>query len=129
MTTQPESSNVSPDPAPGFTQPGLAAPASPGPAFSPPAAAFTPPAPTSQARPYRKIRRNRDDRVIAGVAGGLGRYVNVDPVIFRILFVALTLFGGSGILLYLFAWIGVPEDGSDDAPINRVISRVRRRRR
>lgn len=115
MTTTPETSNVQSNPA-AFSPP----------PFGPAEGAPTPPPPGPS---YRKIRRSRDDRVIAGVAGGLGRYVNIDPVLFRILLVVLTLFGGSGILLYLFAWVAVPEDGRDDAPVNRLVARVRRRRR
>ena len=51
--------------------------------------------------------------MIAGVAGGLGRYFNVDPVIFRIAFAASLLIGGLGGLVYLAAWVFIPEsDGS-----------------
>ncbi len=52
--------------------------------------------------------------MIAGVAGGLGRYFNIDPVLFRIAFAASLLLGGVGGLLYLAAWVFVPED--DGAP-------------
>ena len=51
--------------------------------------------------PIATLRRSRTDRKLAGVAGGLGRYAGVDPLILRILFVVLTIFGGSGILLYV----------------------------
>jgi class 3 adenylate cyclase/phage shock protein PspC (stress-responsive transcriptional regulator) len=58
----------------------------------------------------RRLFRSRSNRVIAGVAGGLGRYFNIDPIIFRILLVALALFGGVGVLLYLAAWLFVPQE-------------------
>ncbi|HYU58860.1 MAG TPA: PspC domain-containing protein [Actinomycetota bacterium] len=58
----------------------------------------------------RKIRRSRDDRVIAGVAGGIGHHLGVDPLLIRIAFVVLTLSGGSGILLYVLGWIFIPEE-------------------
>jgi phage shock protein C len=48
--------------------------------------------------------------VLAGVCGGLGRYFDVDPVLFRIGFVVLTLAGGFGILAYVLAWIFIPRD-------------------
>ena len=48
--------------------------------------------------------------MIAGVCGGLGRYFNVDPVLFRIAFAASLLLGGVGGLLYLAAWVFVPEE-------------------
>jgi phage shock protein PspC (stress-responsive transcriptional regulator) len=79
-------------------------------------------------RSYRQIHRSREDRIVSGLSGGLGRYFNVDPVIVRILFVALTLFGGSGVLLYLIGWVAVPDEGQTVAPIGRLANRVSRRR-
>ncbi len=58
---------------------------------------------------YRRIYRDPDNRVLGGVCGGLGAYFNVDPVIFRILFVVTVFLGGAGILLYLILWIVIPE--------------------
>lgn len=65
-----------------------------------------------------RLRRSTTDRKIAGVAGGLGRHFNIDPTILRVLFVVLVFFGGAGLLLYGAAWLLLPEDGSDEAPIN-----------
>ena len=56
----------------------------------------------------RLLRRTRDDRVIGGVCGGLGRYLGVDPVLMRIAFVILAFAGGGGILVYLVAWVLIP---------------------
>jgi phage shock protein C len=47
--------------------------------------------------------------VIGGVCGGLGRYLGVDPVLLRIAFVVLTVTGGAGLILYLLAFILIPE--------------------
>jgi phage shock protein PspC (stress-responsive transcriptional regulator) len=47
--------------------------------------------------------------VIGGVAGGLGEYLDVDPVLIRIAFVVAFFFGGVGILAYIIAWIIIPE--------------------
>lgn len=58
----------------------------------------------------RLLRRTRDDKVIAGVCGGLGRYLGVDPVLLRIAFVVLAVAGGGGILIYVVAWILIPEE-------------------
>jgi phage shock protein C len=58
------------------------------------------------ARP--RLRRSRQDRVIAGVCGGLGRYLGIDPVIVRIVAVVL-LFVGVGLVAYIVAWIAMPE--------------------
>src|ERR1051326_2824310 len=68
-----------------------------------------PPAPP----PPRRLSRPRDDRLIAGVCSGLGRYFNVDPVLFRVGAVALIFFGGAGILLYLAAILLIPNEGEE----------------
>jgi phage shock protein PspC (stress-responsive transcriptional regulator) len=60
----------------------------------------------------RRLTRSRE-RVVGGVAGGLGRYFGIDPIIFRIGLVALTVFGGAGIFIYLAAVLFVPAEGSD----------------
>ena len=54
--------------------------------------------------------------MVGGVCGGLGAYLNVDPLWFRIGFIALSLGGGTGIFLYIIGWIAIPEE-SDAAPI------------
>src|SRR5215207_317933 len=65
------------------------------------------------APPQKRLVRTRGDRVIGGVAGGLGRYFNVDPIFFRIGAIALAFVGGAGLLLYLAALLLVPsEDGA-----------------
>ena len=69
-------------------------------------------------RSFERLRRSTTDRKIAGVAGGLGRHLNIDPTILRVLFVVLVFFGGAGLLLYGAAWLLVPEDGSDEAAIS-----------
>ncbi len=56
----------------------------------------------------KKLYRTVDDKVIAGVAGGLAEYFDVDVVIFRLLFVLLVLFGGGGLLAYIVMWIVIP---------------------
>ncbi|MDQ6936659.1 MAG: PspC domain-containing protein [Actinomycetota bacterium] len=96
----------------------------PGPPDPPP----LPTGPTPPAPGVRRLRRSREDRIGAGLAGGLGRYFNIDPVIFRVLFAVLALFGGSGIALYLLGWLAVPDEGATNAPVDRVIAELRRRR-
>lgn len=64
--------------------------------------------------PVRTLRRSRSDRVISGVCGGLGHYLGVDPVLIRIVAVALAFASGFGIVAYVIAWIAVPE--SADGP-------------
>src|SRR5215208_5092049 len=68
----------------------------------------------------RRLTRSSSDKVVAGVAGGLGRYFDIDPIIFRIGFVVLTIAGGAGILAYLAAWLLVPDDPiPGEAPVGR----------
>jgi phage shock protein PspC (stress-responsive transcriptional regulator) len=50
------------------------------------------------------IVRSRDNRVLLGVAGGLGERLGVDPVLVRVAFAVLAIAGGSGVVLYLLAW-------------------------
>lgn len=57
----------------------------------------------------RRLERSREDRVIAGVCGGVGEYFGVDAVLIRIAAVVLVFAGGAGILLYLIGWIAMPE--------------------
>lgn len=64
----------------------------------------------------RRLTRSREDRILGGVAGGLGRYFDVDPVIFRIGFVALTFLSGVGVILYLAALVFVPSEGGEGGP-------------
>jgi phage shock protein C len=66
------------------------------------------------ARERRQLRRSKHDRVIGGVCGGLGRYVDVDPVLFRIAFLALLIPGGAGLLIYILSWIVIPEFKSEE---------------
>jgi phage shock protein PspC (stress-responsive transcriptional regulator) len=73
-------------------------------------------APTQPLRPRpRRLLRSRSNRVIGGVCGGLGRYFNVDPILFRIGAIALALIGGAGLLLYLAALLLVPSESADAA--------------
>ena len=56
----------------------------------------------------RRLYRSRTDRKIAGICGGLANYFDIDPVIVRLAWVLLFFLGGSGIFLYIVAWIIIP---------------------
>ncbi|PWV53845.1 PspC domain-containing protein [Chitinophaga sp. S165] len=61
-------------------------------------------------RPRKRLYRDPDSKVLGGVCGGLGAYLNVDPVVFRIIFALLAIGGfGTGILVYFILWIVTPE--------------------
>lgn len=59
----------------------------------------------------KRLYRAEKNQMIAGVCAGLGEYLNLDPVIVRLIFVALG-FGGIGVLLYLVLWLIVPTESS-----------------
>ena len=59
----------------------------------------------------KRLERSSDDKWIAGVCGGLGRYFDLNPAVFRLGLVVLTLLGGAGILVYLAAVLVVPAEG------------------
>jgi phage shock protein PspC (stress-responsive transcriptional regulator) len=63
----------------------------------------------------RRLERSRSDRMVAGVSGGLARYFEIHPAVFRVGFVVLTLLGGAGILIYLAAWFVIPDEGEGDS--------------
>lgn len=58
----------------------------------------------------KKLYRSRENRMVAGVCGGLAEYFNVDPTIVRLIFVAISLLGGPGLILYIIMAIVVPEE-------------------
>lgn len=56
----------------------------------------------------KKLYRNPDDKIIAGVASGIAAYFGIDPVIVRLIFVGSVFLGGTGIFAYLILWIAMP---------------------
>jgi phage shock protein PspC (stress-responsive transcriptional regulator) len=80
-----------------------------------PFAGETPTATMPQPDAPRRLRRSSSDRMLGGVAGGLGRYFDVDPVLFRIGFVVLLFAGGAGLLAYLGLWLITPSDGPGES--------------
>ncbi|MDH2413639.1 PspC domain-containing protein [Nocardioides sp. CER19] len=89
----------------------------------------SPPPPTDQgprisgqeARDLRGLRRTTkaspEGRYIAGVAGGLARHFDIDPVVVRVLLAVLVFFGGAGLLIYGAGWLFIPEEGSEQSTI------------
>ena len=57
-----------------------------------------------------QFTRSRDDKMIAGVCGGLARYFNIDTTIVRLRFVLAVLLGGASPLIYLVLWLVMPEE-------------------
>lgn len=74
--------------------------------------------PESGTPAQHRVHRSRSNRVIAGVCGGLGAYLGIDPVLLRLAFVGLVFLGGGGVLLYILAWIVIPEESGSDEVIS-----------
>ena len=56
----------------------------------------------------KRLYKSNTNRVISGVCGGIAEYLNVDPTMVRLAWIALTFFGGSGILIYIIAALVMP---------------------
>jgi phage shock protein PspC (stress-responsive transcriptional regulator) len=74
-----------------------------------------PPSETPPAAPRRRLVRRTDDKLIAGVAGGVADALGVEPVLVRIGFIVLTFFGGLGALLYVLGWLLIPAAGQEES--------------
>jgi phage shock protein C len=57
----------------------------------------------------KRLRRSSSQKMVAGVCGGVAEYLGWDATIVRVIWVVLTLAGGSGILLYLILWLVMPQ--------------------
>ncbi|MGY5884787.1 PspC domain-containing protein [Modestobacter lacusdianchii] len=102
-------------------------PSAPPPTAAQPPGSWPPPPPTPGPAPRPQLRRSRNDRVIGGVAGGLAEYTGIDALLWRVGAIALTLAGGSGIIIYLLLWLLMPsapaaQPGDPAAPATRAPS-------
>ncbi|MEV8096309.1 PspC domain-containing protein [Kitasatospora sp. NPDC085879] len=70
------------------------------------------------------LARSGQHRVVAGVCGGLGRHLDIDPVVFRVVVAVLCLSGGLGLFLYGLAWLIVPREPVDGRPGRTELQRV-----
>ena len=74
------------------------------------------------------LRRSATDRMVGGVAGGLAEHLGIDALLWRIGFVALTLAGGSGVLVYLLLWVLMPPAAAGAqqpvSPVERLVVRL-----
>jgi len=69
-----------------------------------------------------RLTRGVDDRVVAGVCSGVARALGVDPLVVRVATVALTVAGGTGVLLYVLGWLLLPADGGRSSLAQAVLS-------
>jgi phage shock protein PspC (stress-responsive transcriptional regulator) len=77
--------------------------------------------------PRRRLERPQQGRTILGVCAAVGRYTDVDPVVYRVILVVLTVFGGIGAVLYGVGWLLIPEEGHEHSVLEHAIRRRGRR--
>lgn len=82
---------------------------------APPPGGGTPPGP-------RRYRRSREDRMVAGVCGGLAETLAIDPVVLRVLLTVLMFFGGAGIAIYIACWLLMPDDDRESSLAERALA-------
>lgn len=70
----------------------------------------------------KRLERSAHGKMIGGVAAGLGRYFDLNPTVFRLGFVVLTLLGGAGVLVYIAAFLVMPAEGEDASVAERVLA-------
>jgi phage shock protein C len=75
------------------------------------------------------LRRPIHDRMLAGVASGIGDYLGVDETLVRIAIVVACFFGGAGIAVYLAGWLLIPEEGSDQSIASELVQSISARTR
>jgi phage shock protein PspC (stress-responsive transcriptional regulator) len=76
----------------------------------------------------RPLRRSGTEKMFGGVCGGLAEYSGVDPVLWRVGFVGLTLAGGAGVVVYLLLWVLMPSGplrpGDTPSAVDRLVDRL-----
>jgi len=74
------------------------------------------------------LRRSGTEKMLGGVCGGLAEYSGVDPVLWRVGFVGLTVAGGAGIVVYLLLWVLMPtgplRPGDSPSVMDRLVDRL-----
>lgn len=86
------------------------------------------PPPPSPDPPYRyQLYRPTRGRMVAGVCAGIARVTNTEPFLWRVLFPALTLLGGVGLLAYLLGWLLIPNEDDEVSPLASLFGRGRSR--
>ncbi len=77
--------------------------------------------------PTKRLSRSQSDNMVGGVCGGLGKYFAIDPTLVRLIFVLLTVAGGSGVLIYFILWIVMPREDMPETQNNMTSQEFSRR--
>ena len=79
----------------------------------------------NEANGNKRLIRTREGRFVAGVCSGIGEYARIDPTVVRLIFVALTLVtAGVFALVYLAAWVVIPEEGEGASIAENLIKKT-----
>jgi phage shock protein C len=63
----------------------------------------------------KRLYRSNTNRILGGVCAGLGEHLDVDPTVIRLIWAVVTVLSlGTGIIIYILAWIIIPEPGQDE---------------
>jgi phage shock protein PspC (stress-responsive transcriptional regulator) len=74
----------------------------------------------------KTLYRTRQGRIVAGVCSGMGVYFGVDPTLVRVVFAVVTILtGGFGALLYLAAWVLIPDEGEKSSIAENLVNKSR----
>jgi phage shock protein PspC (stress-responsive transcriptional regulator) len=73
--------------------------------------------------PPTHYRRSREDRMLAGVCGGVARTLGIDPIVLRVAVVVLSFFGGAGIVVYVAGWLLMPDGDDEQSLAQRALGR------
>lgn len=71
---------------------------------------------TSNNPKFKQLFRSLDNKMLGGVCGGIAEYFEIDPSLVRLIFVVITLLGGSGLLVYIVLWLVMPTPKSNTNP-------------
>lgn len=71
----------------------------------------------------KRLYRTRNGQIVAGVCSGLAAYFGIDATLVRLVFGVLTIFGGTGILLYLGAWLLIPDEVEGTSIVENMINK------
>jgi phage shock protein PspC (stress-responsive transcriptional regulator) len=73
----------------------------------------------------KPLVRLREGRIVAGVCAGMAAHFGIDVTLVRLVFAALSVFGGMGVLLYLVAWVVIPEEGEGASIVENLVNKSR----
>jgi len=74
----------------------------------------------------KQLTRSKNNRIVAGVAGGIAEYTGLDLSLTRLITAVVVLFTGIGLVLYILAWILLPEEGSSSTGLDQIMGAIKK---